>query len=72
MKMTRRYVEIRYTDAVEQVPLPDLDELPHILAERGSYVSYAVRSSWRYGLVPHGKGKTMYDAEVSQRTGTQH
>jgi len=70
--MTRRYVEIRYTDAVERVPLPNLDELPHILAERGSYVSYAVHSSWRYGLVPHGTGKTTYDAEASQHTGRQH
>jgi hypothetical protein len=65
--MTRRYVEIRYTDSVERVPLPDVTELPQILADRGSYVSYAIRSSWRYGLVPHGKGKTTYEPHVSQR-----
>jgi hypothetical protein len=66
--MTRRYVEIRYTDAVERVPLPELDELPQILADRGSYVSYSIHSSWRYGLVPHGDGKTQYEARVSPQT----
>ena len=65
--MTRRYVEIRYTDSVERVPLPDVAELPRILADRGSYVSYAVRSSWRYGLVPHGTGKTTYEPHDPQR-----
>ena len=63
--MTRRYVEIRYTHAVEKIPLPDLDELPGILADRGSYVSYAIHSSWRYGLVPHGKGTTVYESQMS-------
>ncbi len=61
--MTRRYVEIHYTDAVERVPLPDLDELPQILAERGSFVSYAIHSSWRYGLVPH-KSEVTYESEA--------
>jgi hypothetical protein len=67
MTMTRRYVEIRYTDAVERVPLPDLDELPRILEERGSYVGYEIHSSWRYGLVPHGKGSTVEETEVAPR-----
>jgi len=70
--MTRRYVEIRYTDSVERVPLPDVDELPRILADRGSYVSYAVRSSWRYGLVPHGNGKTTYEPHATQRPDPRH
>jgi hypothetical protein len=70
--MTRRYVEIRYTDAVERVPLPDLGELPQILADRGSYVSYSIHSSWRYGLVPHGKGRTVYESQVSPQTDLQH
>ena len=61
--MTRRYVEIRYTDVVERVPLPDLDDLPRILAERGSYISYAIHSSWRYGLLPHGKGQIAYEPD---------
>lgn len=65
-------MEIRYTDAAERVPLPELDELPRILAERGSYVSYAVRSSWRYGLVPHRRGKTVYDPVVSPRAGKRY
>ena len=70
--MTRRYVEIRYTDAVERVPLPDLDELPHILADRGWDVSYAIRSSWRYGLTPHSQGKTVYEAQASPRIDRRH
>ena len=70
--MTRRYVEIRYTDAVERVPLPDVGELPQILADRGSYVSYSIHSSWRYGLVPHGKSKTVYESQVSPRIDRRH
>jgi hypothetical protein len=70
--MTRRYVEIHYTDSVERVPLADVGELRQILADRGSYVSYAVRSSWRYGLVPHGKGKTTYEPHVTQRLDQRH
>lgn len=65
--MTRRYVEIRYTDSVERVPLPDVAELPRILADRGSYVSYAVRSSLLYGLIPHGKGETTYEPHTPQQ-----
>jgi hypothetical protein len=70
--MTRRYVEIRYTDAVERVPLPDLIELPRILADRGSYVGYSIHSSWLYGLVPHGTGKTVYASQISPRSERRH
>ena len=54
------------------MPLPDFEELPGILADRGSYVSYAVRSSLWYGLIPHGKGTTVYDAEVSPQEDRRH
>ena len=66
--MTRRYLEIRYTDAVERVPLPDVGELPQILADRGSYVSYSIHSSWRYGLVRHGRGTMVYESQMSRHT----
>jgi len=66
--MTRRYVEIRYTDSVERVPLHDQSELEAILAERGSYVSYSIRSSWWHAAIPRGGGKTVYDPQVSPRT----
>jgi len=70
--MTRRYVEIRYTDVVERVPLPDLDDLPRILAERGSYISYAIHSSWRYGLLPHGKDQIVYEPTSTARHDRRH
>ncbi len=70
--MTHRYVEIRSTDAVERVPLDDLDDLRAILAERGSYVHYAIHSKWWYGLIPHGKGKTIYSPQISSRAGDPH
>jgi hypothetical protein len=70
--MTHRYVEIRYTDSVERVPLNDLSELHAILDARGSYVSYAIRSNWWYGLVPHGQGKTVYDPQVPPQSGRRH
>jgi hypothetical protein len=69
--MTRRYVEIRYTDVVERIPLPDLDELPQILADRGSYVSYSIHSSWRFGLVPR-RSATLYEPKASPKTDPQH
>jgi hypothetical protein len=70
--MTPRYVEIRYTDSVERVPLNDLSELKQILADRGSFVSYSIHSHWWYGLAPHGNGKTVYDPQVSPRGEERH
>jgi hypothetical protein len=58
--MTTRYVEIRYTDAVERVPLRDLAELRGILEARGSFTHYSIHSSLLYGLLPRRKGKVVY------------
>ncbi len=66
-----RYVEIRYTDCIERVPLRDVSELRGILEQRGTYVGYSIHSHWWYGLVSHGKSKEIYDPAPSpQRRGT--
>jgi hypothetical protein len=66
--MTARFVEIRYTDAVERVPLHDVDELRRILDERGSFVSYSIHSSLLYGLVPWRKKRVRYVQQPPRNT----
>ena len=55
-----RYVEIRYTDSIERVPLHDVSELDGILRARGSFVDYSIRSSVCFGLVNKRKKGVFY------------
>lgn len=62
-----RYVEIRYTDCIERVPLDDLSELQGILHERHSFVDYRIRSSFWYGLVHGHKTQVVYLPDADHR-----
>ena len=70
--MTRRYVEIRYTDCVERVPLPDLGQLRRSwrTADRTS-ATRSIRAGCT-GWSRTAKGKTVYEAQVSPQTDRRH
>jgi hypothetical protein len=46
--MTAQYLELRYSDKTERVPLRRDEKVRDVLLAHGSCIDYAIRSKWWY------------------------